>query len=134
MTLVLPQAEFRAPWLTYTFVSMTALFIYALPFIVVSSATLMAKFTDESQQSTIQGIRVAAERVAQICGPLWGAEVLHNFYLVFIFPAIFLLITMTLQTLSWSWLDFNLFKKESQIQKQTKKEKRTDYLLENNEN
>ena len=46
----------RAPWLTYTFVSMTALFIYALPFIVVSSATLMAKFTDESQQSTIQGM------------------------------------------------------------------------------
>ena len=39
----------------YTFVGMTAVFIYALPFIVVSSATLMAKFTDESQQSTIQG-------------------------------------------------------------------------------
>ena len=37
------------------FVCMTAVFIFALPFIVVSSATLMAIFTDESQQSTIQG-------------------------------------------------------------------------------
>ena len=38
-----------------TFVTMTAFFIFALPFIVVSSATLMSKFTDESAQSTIQG-------------------------------------------------------------------------------
>ena len=59
----------------------------------------------------ILGVRVAAERVAQICGPLWGAEVLHNFYLVFLFPAIFLLVTMLLQGLSWSWLDDTLFKK-----------------------
>lgn len=40
-----------------TFVTMTAFFIFALPFIVVSSATLMSKFTDESAQSTIQGMR-----------------------------------------------------------------------------
>ena len=46
---------FSAPWLMPAFVAMTAVFIFALPFIVVSSATLMAKFTDESQQSTIQG-------------------------------------------------------------------------------
>ena len=46
---------FSAPWLMPAFVCMTAVFIFALPFIVVSSATLMAKFTDESQQSTIQG-------------------------------------------------------------------------------
>ena len=59
----------------------------------------------------ILGVRVAAERVAQICGPLWGAEVLHNFYLVFLFPAIFLLVTMLLQGLSWTWLDDTLFKK-----------------------
>ena len=42
-------------------------------------------------------MRVAAERVAQILGPLWGANVLHNYYLVFIYPAIYLLVTMVLQ-------------------------------------
>jgi len=131
MTFILPAAEFRAPWLMPAFVAMTAVFIFALPFIVVSSATLMAKFTDESQQSTIQGVRVAAERVAQICGPLWGAEVLHNFYLVFLFPAIFLLVTMLLQGLSWSWLDDTLFKKDAQIQVIGCSEKKSEELIEN---
>ena len=37
------------------FLCITAWFIFALPFIVSSSATLMAMFTDDTQQSTIQG-------------------------------------------------------------------------------
>jgi len=111
LSLFLPLANFREWWLIPWFISMTAIFIFALPFIVVSSATLMSLFTDESSQSTIQGIRVAAERVAQICGPLWGGEVLHNYYLVFLFPAIFLVLSIGLLASSWQWMDARQFKK-----------------------
>ena len=54
---------------------------------------------------------MAAERVAQICGPLWGGEVLHNYYLVFLFPAIFLILSISLMLSSWSWMDDSKFKK-----------------------
>lgn len=111
LTLFLPLANFREWWLIPWFICMTAIFIFALPFIVVSSATLMSLFTDESAQSTIQGIRVAAERVAQICGPLWGGEVLHNYYLVFLFPAVFLTLSIALLVSSWSWMDARKFRK-----------------------
>jgi len=38
-----------------TFLTGTVIFIFALPFIVVSSAVLMGKFTSDANQSTIQG-------------------------------------------------------------------------------
>lgn len=112
---MLPVASFRDSWLMASFLSATVVFIFALPFIVVSSATLMANFTDSSQQSTIQGIRVAAERVAQICGPLWGAEVLYNLYIVFLFPLIYLLLSFGLMCVSWSWLVSTKFKKDPDL-------------------
>ena len=63
------------------------------------------------KSTSFLGIRVAAERVAQICGPLWGGEVLHNYYLVFLFPAIFLIISIGLLASSWPWMDARQFKK-----------------------
>lgn len=46
---------FRETWITYSFIGITASFIILLPFVFVSSATLMSEFTDQSQKSTIQG-------------------------------------------------------------------------------
>jgi len=117
LIITLPNASFRVWWLLPAFLAITIVFIFALPFIVSSSATLMAMFTEDDQQSTIQGIRVAAERVAQICGPLWGAETLHNLYLVFLFPLIYLILSLSLLSSSWTWLLSSQFKKDAELMK-----------------
>ena len=80
----------------YSFIIITGSFIILLPFVFVSSATLMSNFTDPSQKSTIQGerlslitdalsndsgLRVTAERLAQICGPMWGTGTFPNYAL-----------------------------------------------------
>jgi len=105
MGTILPMAHFREQWIMYSFIAITGSFIILLPFVFVSSATLMSNFTEPSQKSTIQGLRVTAERLAQICGPMWGTGTFPNYALLFTFPAIFLFLSSFLIFLSWEWLD-----------------------------
>jgi len=105
MGTLLPMAHFREQWIMYSFIVITGSFIILLPFVFVSSATLMSDFTDPSQKSTIQGLRVTAERLAQICGPMWGTGTFPNYALLFTYPAVFLFLSSFMIFFSWEWLD-----------------------------
>ena len=76
---------------------------------IVSSASILSDFSVESNKSMIQGIRISFERLAQLLGPLWGANMLHSPALIFVFPALLLLINLIMIISSWKWLDGSQF-------------------------
>ena len=60
---ILPSANFRDSWILPVFLVLVAINVFALPFIIAGSATLMSNFTDESQQSTIQGTGILSWKI-----------------------------------------------------------------------
>ena len=77
---------FSDSWLIPSLGFLTIFFITMIPFMIVSSASILADFSAESNKSMIQGIRISFERLAQLLGPLWAANMLHNTAIIFIFP------------------------------------------------
>lgn len=116
---VLPFANFRDSWLIPSMGFLTVFFITMIPFMIVSSASILSDFSVESNKSMIQGIRISFERLAQLLGPLWGANMLHSPALIFIFPAILLLINLIMIILSWKWLDGSQFQLDDKLNRPT---------------
>jgi len=107
---VISLASFQETWLYCSIFASIIIFCICLPFGVVSSATVIAKFTPDNRQSLTQSLRFVCERVAQILAPIWvsslgPAETQGYTGFLIMFPSIIFLAFATISLAScWRFL------------------------------
>lgn len=72
--IIATYSEFRADWLTVTLLVSIVMICIGLPYTVVGSAAMIAKFTPQKDQAFVQSLRTLGERTAMILSQNWYAN------------------------------------------------------------
>jgi len=114
LLIIIPTASYRATQLYIALVICVFLQVFCMAYLVVSSATMLSKFSPAAKQATIQGLRIAVETFATILAPQWIGWTLNiGFVINFSVPFIFMILAMTLLLLSFKVMEPSHIKKFS---------------------
>ena len=70
----------------------------------------ISEFSSPDMKSTYQGLRCFTESFSCILAPLWGANMLHKRYWIFLPIVTFFLLSISMVYFSWNRLDARKFK------------------------
>jgi len=112
LLVVIPIATFRSLYLYPMMGIVIFLQCFFMAALVVSSASMLSKFTPLSLQGSIQGARIGVETLATILAPLWIAPTINmSMFTTFSVPTAILLTGFCLTLLSYKVLEPKMIQK-----------------------
>jgi len=114
--IVASYSEFRADWLTVTLLTSIVMICIGLPFTVVGSAALIAKFTPQKDQAFVQSLRTLGERTAMILSQNWYANAIiavTNYNMGYVLvgaTTVPVVVCLVMLFLEWKYLNYETIK------------------------